>query len=407
VNDEEAALRATLDRLEEAGALLRARDPGTIAESLDRAWELIRDPERAPGRAAREHLPASTGLSLPMIAWTLAATFERAGARELEEAVRRMRERDGLVPVPARLAVLVLAGNVFTACVQPITFALLCRAPVIVKASSRDDVLPRIFHAALAEVDAELADACAIVSFPGGSAALEASIMARADVVSAYGSDATLAAIRARTGPSVSFVAHGHGLGVGYAGKLADEASARSLAKAFALDVAAYDQRGCLSPHAVWVERGPIDARAFAKMLSESLGKLAAELPRGRMPPEVAAAQLQWRGVAAARAEIFEGDGWCVSYEGRGALRVSPGWRNVAVLDAESPEAFADAVLPLGAHLKVIGAAGDRRRIATLLAPPLAPRICAPGEMQRPSLLSVADGLPPWSGFTRTIEVAG
>lgn len=406
MNDEEAALRAAIDRLEESGHALRERDPASIAEALARAWELIADPELAPGRAARELLPASTDLSLPMVAWAIATTFERAGARELEEAARCVQPREGTIAAPPRLAVLVLAGNVFTACVQPITFALLSRAPVLVKASSRDDVLPRLFHAALAEADPAIADACAVVSFAGGTPALEATMLSRADVVSAYGSDATLTAIRARIGASTTFVGHGSGLGAGYVSAIADEASAREIASAFALDVAAYDQRGCLSPHAIWVERGgAIEAPAFAELLSEALGERERELPRGALTPEAAAAQLQWRGVAAARGRLFEGDGWAVSYEATSALRISPGWRNVLVLDAADRAAFAEAVLPLGAHLKVIGATGDRLAIARALSAPLCPRICAPGMMQRPSLLSLADGLPPWHGLSRAIEL--
>ncbi len=86
----ERALRDMLERLEEAGAALRERDPADIAESIARAWGLIANPELAPGRAARSELPASTGLTLPMVAWALSSTFERAGSAELREAARRM-----------------------------------------------------------------------------------------------------------------------------------------------------------------------------------------------------------------------------------------------------------------------------------------------------------------------------
>src|SRR5690606_13111920 len=148
-----------------------------IAESIARAWGLIANPELAPGRAARSELPASTGLTLPMVAWALSSTFERAGSAELREAARRMLPPEGSIAAPARLSVLVLAGNVFPACVQPWSLALLARAPLLVKASSKDDLLPRLFHAALAEIDPILADACAVVTFPGGTPALEATIL--------------------------------------------------------------------------------------------------------------------------------------------------------------------------------------------------------------------------------------
>lgn len=405
----EEALRQQIDRLEAAGAALRAKRPEAIAASLAQAWGAIANPELALGRAAREQLPKSSGLTLPMVAWALAATFERAGAEELREAVRRMAPPAGAVAAPARLGVLLLAGNVFTACVQPWSLSLLARTPLLVKASSKDDTLPRLFHTALAEVDPELADACAVVTFPGGTPSLEATLLSRADVVSAYGSDRTLASIRARLSPTAHFVPHGHGLGVGFvpAAAASDDGALRAAANAFALDVAAYDQRGCMSPHVIWVEGG---GAGFARRLAEALAGLARELPRGALPADVGAAQIQWRGVAAARGTLHEGDGWAVSHEGGASFRVSPAWRNVMVLDAPDLAGFAAALAPLGVHLKTLGVFGDaatREAVARRLPPPLAPRVCAAGEMQRPSLLAFADGRPPWEGLQRWVELRG
>jgi hypothetical protein len=394
-----------MDRLEDAGPQLRRRSTASIADSVARAWALIADPERAPGRAARELLPESTGLSLPMVAWALSTTFERAGAPEIERAAHHFEAIERAAP--GRLSVLVLAGNVFTACVQPITMMLLARSPILIKASSRDDVLPRLFHGALAEVDPELADACAVITFPGGTSALESTLFARADIVSAYGSDATLAAIRARVPASSTFIPHGNGVGVGYAKveALADDESAMAAAAAFALDVSAYDQRGCLSPHAIYVERGG-DGRRFAEYLSNALGACATRFPRGRLDPETAGAQLQWRGVAATRGGLIERDGWAVSYEADASFRVSPGWRNVLVLDAANEAELAESLVFLGHHLKVVGVAGDRAPLAAALVAPLAPRIVPAGSMQTPSLLALADGRPPWEGLVRAIEIS-
>ncbi|MEC7522348.1 MAG: acyl-CoA reductase [Myxococcota bacterium] len=403
----EAELRDRVEAAISAGAQLRARPREEVASLVAAAWGLIADPERAPGRAARERLPETTGLSLPMIAWALRATFEQADEAAHLEAARRMTPAEGAALSPARLSALILAGNVFTACVQPCSMALLAGSPLIVKASSKDDVLPQLFVAALAEIDLELAEACEVVTFPGGTPSLESALMSRADVVSVYGSDATLTAVRQRLSPTATLVPHGHGLGVGLVprGALGDEAEAAAAATAFALDVAAYDQRGCMSPHVIWVERGgAIDARRWASMLATQLGRLAEDLPRGALPADVGAAQIQWRGVAAARGELHEGDGWAVSYEGRAALRISPGWRNVMVLDLEDARQVGAALGSLGVHLKTLGVAGDaalRRSVAASLPPGVAPRVAPAGRMQRPSLLSLADGRPPWEGLFR------
>lgn len=161
------ALRDALDELARGGEALRARSRSSIASSLANAWERIADPERALGRAARTRVPESSGLTLPMVAWGLSTTL--GDAREaLGSLAAQMEPPLGTLEAPPRLGALVLAGNVFTACVQPLSIALLARVPVLVKASSADDAMPRLFEEALEAVDPELAGACLVVSLPAG-----------------------------------------------------------------------------------------------------------------------------------------------------------------------------------------------------------------------------------------------
>lgn len=401
----EQALREALGELEAAGAALRARSRASVAEALVEAWGRIADPERALGRRARADLPSSSGLSLENVAWALAATFDDLEG-SVAESVRRMEPPPGAKESPHRLGALILAGNVFTACVQPLTFALLARVPILVKASSKDDVLPRIFADALAAVDPELAAACTVVSFRGGDASLEATLLSRASVVSAYGSDVTLASLRARLSASAAFVGHGHGLGVGLATASALASDADAVARAFALDVAAYDQRGCMSPHAIVVEAGEVSGADFARRLADALDAIEDELPRGALPSGVGASQIQWRGLCATRGELFERRASAVAHDPAGAIRPSPGYRNVLVVTVSSLEAFAARVDGLGAHLKTIGVAGDVASVARALPPSVVPRVCPAGQMQRPGLLALADGQLPWTGLQRFIDLA-
>ena len=401
MSDESAqlALHSALDELVEAGAALRDRERASIAASLAQAWALIADPERALGRAAREQIPESSGLTLPMVAWALSKTL-REIEPTLEELARRMAPPEGTVEAPPRMGSLVLAGNVFTACVQPLCIALLAKAPTFVKASSADDTLPRLFVDALAAVDPELAAAVLVLGVPRGHPTLEAAITSRADVASVFGSDATLTTLRARTSANTTFIGHGHGLGLGWVENGADLDEAAS---AFALDVAAYDQRGCMSPHTI-VTLDRVDATGFARKLARALGELATTLPRGPLPTGIGAAQMQWRGVAVARGELFEGDGWAVSLEENARPRLSPGWRNVMVTCVEDRAAFGEQAGAFGAHLKTVGVAGDAIALARALPPGVSPRVATAGTMQTPSLLAYADGLPPWDGWRRFVS---
>lgn len=405
----ERALREAIDRLEQSGPRLTKRSPADIARTLAAAWNRLADPERALGREARDTLPDSTGLSLQGVVWALNEAVCPLDEESLSAMVGHMQPPPGCIAAPARLCTMYLAGNVFTAPAAPITLALLARTPVLVKASSHDDLLPRLFGRALEAVDPILAESYQVVTFPGGDARLDATAVARADVVSAFGSDRTIQALRQQVSATTHFIAHGHGLGVGFVPgeALTSDARMRAAAEAFALDIAAYDQRGCMSPHSVVVE-GP--ANAFAQALSQALDEVAVRLPRGPLSAEAGAAQMQWRGVAVARGELFEGSAHAVAHEPEPlALRMSPGHRNVSVVPTPDAEPLIRRLATLGSHLKCVGVAGDdavRRALAERLPAGVAPRVCAAGHMQRPPLASMADGLPPWAGLQRFVQLA-
>ncbi|MFW6052084.1 MAG: acyl-CoA reductase, partial [Myxococcota bacterium] len=391
------------------GPALRALGPEHIARALAGAIARVTDPTSPVGAHARDELARSTGLSTPMVDWALGTNVAPATAERLLGLHAPPQAR--AEPVPARLCVAVLAGNVFTAALRAVAVPLLHAVPVVAKASSRDDAFPRLLRRALAEVDPEVAPGLSVLTFAGGREALEDALFAEADVVQVHGSDATVARIRARLPATTRLLAHGHGLGVGWvpAAALPDAATARRVARAVALDVAAFDQRGCLSPHAVFVQTGGAASGAdFAELLHAGLAELDRTLPRGALPTELGAAQVQWRGVAAARGRLLEGRHHAVSHEGEGPLRLSPGWRNVAVLDAPDVAAWMAQVRPLGVHLKAVGIAGDaahRAEVAAALPAPLAPRLCAVGEMQTPPIDGLADGDPPWLGMIRWAEL--
>jgi hypothetical protein len=392
------ALRERCGRLAATGSTLRALPRERIAEAIARACRSIAEP--GPDATSIELLARVTGLSVEMVRWAFA---HNVGTLTAAEALAAMPvAREGVSLVPSRLTIAVLAGNVFTASLAAIALPLLAKSPVLAKASSREDVFPRLFAAALREADPEIAASLEVVAFRGGDDRLKGALFSQADVVLVYGSDSTLADVRARLPATTSFVAHGHGLGAIFVPASVREVD--SIVDAVAMDVAAYDQRGCLSPHVILCERGS-DARGLASALAErGLAKLARTLPRGALPVEAGAAQLQWRAVGATRGEIFEGDGYAVTYEGSNAIRLSPGYRNVSIVDVESWSDLAARLAPFGAHLKALGVAGsadDRRRAREGLPPPLAPRVTPVGAMQTPRFSSHADGQPPWFGLVR------
>jgi acyl-CoA reductase-like NAD-dependent aldehyde dehydrogenase len=364
------------------------------ADQIAAAARLLLDDATGPGAALRSALLESCGLSGRVIEYGLRTTlalFERETMLALHHGRGRRRG--------ASMVVTILAGNVFSAAARPLLLPLLCGTPVLAKAASSDDVLPRFLQRALQAVDARLGDACAVTTFARGDRELESALLEGAEVLSVYGSDETVAELTTRLWEGTRLIARGHGLGAMFLSHTAmrSPAAARSVATRAALEIAAYDQRGCLSPHVAIVESGgEVDARSFSALLAEALDDVEHDLPRGPIDDFGASAQLQWRGVAAAIGELRMGDHWAVSYEAAEALRPSPGFRNVAVYEATDIADAATRLESFGPHLKALGVAGTaaRHQLSTL-----APYVCPIGTMQTPPLDAPLDGLHPLLGY--------
>lgn len=423
-----ASVRALATQVVAAGERLWRAGPERRAHWLADAFAMLRDPESTLGREARRRIPESSGLSEAMVDWALKSAlspltasalgaFDQS-ARAPHPGARRVR--------PGQLCVVVLAGNVFTAAARGVGLPLLFGWPVLAKASSHDPVFAELLEAALSASDPELGAAYRSVVFArdealaggtplGASEARSegdprlAALFEQADAVSAYGSDRTLNALRAQLGATVTFIPHGHGLGAAFiAGPaLADEESAQQAARALAFDTAAYDQRGCLSPLVAWVAQGEgVGLERFAELVHAAFDTLRTELPRGPLPLDVASAQVSWRGVGAIRGCLLEGDGFAVSCEASGPLRLSPGYRNLQLIGIEGAHALREKLAPLGVHLKCLGVSGhdDVDALIAQLPNRVAPRVCPLGSMQTPPLHALHDGVPAWEGLLRWAE---
>jgi len=371
-----------------------------VAQSIEQAILVLADRNSPLGHELRQELHKQSGLSNAMIEWGLSTTFSKADFDSLLNSTTSARYTDERrIAVPARLVVTVLAGNVFTAGFRAVALPLLVGSPVLAKVSTRDDVAPRFFKAALDRTNPVVGSCFRVVRFRGGDKKRRDALFSRAEVVSLYGGDDTVDAIRKAISPSTRLMVHGHGLGaiVIPASSISEEKKAVDIATGVALDVAAYDQLGCLSPHVICVERNSVlDGAGFARLLADrGMNPLAARLPRGRVPRSSLADQMQWRATARVRGRLFEEKTFAVSYEGREPLRPSPGFRNVGVYDYDGLDSLSDRLSIFATHLKALGVSGttsDRARVARALRPPLAPRISDVGAMQSPAFEALADG---------------
>jgi len=324
-------------------------------------------------------LPEAARLSREMVQAIVPLAAEALGEQAMTALVERELGTGAAERPPPdgpALVAHVLASNVAALALPAIALGCLAGAAVMVKSGRADPVSAEAFRRAIAAVDPDLAATVVTAYWPGGDLGCEDAAFARADVVVVTGSDATLAAVRGRLG---NLVAHGPRTSVA---AIARPTAAD--ADAVALDVALHDQRGCLSPSAVYVVG---DARAFARTLAAALARLAERLPPGASTVEERAAvasivrEAEWEPGM----DVLAGPWGSVIDDPAPAFRPGPGRRTVRVHPLPDPAMLA-ALLPAD-RVECVGVAGvDPRDMASPLRARGVSRICPVGRMQRPSL---------------------
>ncbi len=412
-------------RLAEARGALLARPLEDVVGAVGRVIERFRRADEEDGAKLVEALPAATGFTPE----TVAVGLELALSQWDLDAVQALVDlelgpslRAGRALRPHAQTSVVLAGSIPMPTLVAALTPLLVRSPVLVKTASRDRVTAHLVAECLRDVDAELGACLEVVDFDGDDApTLDAFLDAPCIVAS--GSDEALRDVAARAPKTSRLVGYGHRFSLavvdadGCTGDALDEAAAD-----LALDVALWDQSGCLSPICAHVVGGPDDAaERFAATLAEALEGLAAEMPRSAAPPEASARIRSERDEAAMRAaagravRVWSSDdtAWSVVLEDETPLRPAPLHRFVRVHPAPDLEAWAEAIEPHAPWLSTVGVAGhgdarDHPALGVLTALD-ATRVCPLGEMQAPPLDWPHDGEPVllplarWSGVSEVI----
>ena len=365
-------------------AQLARRSAADIIAALGAAGARFLDPADPLRAEALERLPEASGLSAAMCVAVLdgmAADWTEERLTELVTAeMGVVAALDGFVRAGSRtamavgpsLSVQIVAGGVPGVGVMALLRSLVVKGPTLLKPGRGDVVLPLLFARALAGIDPALADALAVVYWPGGSREHEDAALAHADVVTVYGSDETVREIRARTPITARLVPYHHRVSVGVVGREAlapsrVERTAAQVAEAVAL----FDQRGCVSPQVIYVEEGGACAPPeFTERLASALADLEARLPGGPLEVRQASRLQQARGTAellaatnGGRVRHGHGASWTVVLEAV-ALPLGPtGGRFVRVRSFADAAELPGMLAPLGPHLQTVGVAGMEDRL--------------------------------------------
>jgi hypothetical protein len=404
---------------------LEGRSTDAIIRVLDQLGRDWLSPDFPFRKAALEAGPAATGFSAEVLAAGLDAFFQPLTGDNLEALLRqelgRAQRLDDFAPdedeghgeraamaIGPRLLAHIAPGNIPAPALMEMALGLLARSAQFVKCGSGQSLVPRMFAHSVYEADRKLGACLEVASWKGGSESLESALFAEADCIVATGGDETLAAIRRKLPPSVRFIGHGAKVSFGYITRQALERHADALAGQASADVTAWDQRGCLSPHVIYVEAGTSGAgEAFADLLAGKLEALEKTHPRGALSVGDAAAIAARRAFYEVRAAhspetrmwaSHQTTAWTVILENDPRFQISCQNRFIFVKIVENLAQALQGAEPVRDAISTVGLAcapAQTHELARHLARWGAARICPLGRMQHPPLGWRHDGRPP------------
>lgn len=329
----------------------------------------LADPNDSLGMEARRDLLPTSGLSLPGVELALTQHLET------DPDLRSLHLLLATIGSAPRCHV-ILAANVCTAALRAIALAVATAPTAIVRPSRRAPALASL-------IIRELASDRAFRAADGTIAITDKVTPLAGDELHVYGSDASIAALRASVDQGVVLRGHGTGLGLAVVGATT---SLDTAAMNVARDVVPFDQRGCLSPRAVLVEGTAARAAAFANALHRALSDLGAWVPRGLLDAADLGAIVQYRTTIEAVGTYLFGAGHAVGLDPYPrALVLPPAARVVHVIPAQVSNAQA-LISPWEPYVTAVGTDDESPLSETVIA--LAPRArrARLGEMQRPPL---------------------
>jgi hypothetical protein len=425
-------LERTIRDLRAAGEELAQRPVDTIVDAIDAAAARLADPGDPLRREADRLLPPATGYSAAMASLVL----DRMVVDWRGDALRRMLQRE-LGDVAAldrfvdtgdarrsraygpRLAFHIFAGNVPGVAVTSLVRSLLAKGPALGKTAAGEPVLPVLFARALASVDDLLARALAVTYWPGGHHDAEHRVLSEADVIVVYGGEATVGSVRERSPAAARIVLHGPRFSAGMITAAAWDREGSALARAIAFAVATFDQHGCVSPHAVWLE-DPDGSRAgpFASALARAMAEAEQALPRGQLDPAEAAVIQQERGAAELRGhagggvQVIAGTGtsWTIVVQDDARFRPSCLNRFVHVHPVASLDPAVASLAEHGGMLQSVALAAPPDQVETLahrLASIGATRVTTFDRLPWPPSEWHHDGRGPLAELLRWVDLEG
>lgn len=270
---------------------------------------------------------------------------------------------------PSKL-VIWCASNVFTAPLEWTALFTALGTEVLLKASSR---IPHATEALAGAFESLGVSAHTLDHVP----ALD--LLGGADAMLAFGADETLSELEAQLPSSLLRSMHGHKISVA----VVSGRDPQRTAEALAWDMVLYDGRGCMSPVAIFCLG---ETEALADCLANALESTGVRIPPGPLEPWQGPQWRQRTGLARALGTCREGRRWAVCNTALSPLNSTlPRMAMLHEIDDLASLAFLRD-LPLSTCATDLADPVDLQALGFH-------RICEPGDMQRPPLGRLHDGV--------------
>jgi acyl-CoA reductase-like NAD-dependent aldehyde dehydrogenase len=394
-----------------------------IVRAIASAAERWSDGDFPPRVRILDRIAERTGYSLPVVEYALDRLFFSITERDLlaviETEIGGPQYLDGFAPrtgrpdawaAPAGATCIISSRTTIGVAIVPAVFALCAKCDVLVK--DREDALAAEFFQTLREELDEFAEAAQSALWASG--AQDAPDLETFDVVAAFGSDETLAAIAGNVRPGARFIGYGSRASAGYVAReaLRDNTAARSIAQGAARDLVLYESEGCLSLHALFVETGgAVSPDEFAALLAREVERASIEFPLGERDEATTARLAQYRNLSAFRAAAASGAVYA-NDDAHFAVVVDPPQneppqflpRTIGLVRVDDPSQALGYLREHRLPLEGFAVAGPREDVVQAAVEAGAVRLTRFGELQHPPLSGDHGGRPRIAEFVKWID---
>lgn len=381
---------------------MQRRSPfAEAAEAIADAAARWCDADFPPRVRAQQRIARRTGYTLPVVEFALDRLFGSIAPAGLLATIEAEIGERPCLPV-GRVAVISSRTTIGVAIV-PAVFALCAGCDVLVK--DREDALVSSFFETLAQEREFPATARQWNGVPDDAG------LAGFDAVVAFGGDDALRAIRAACAPSARFIAYGPKASLGYVTResLRDESRSARLARDAARDLVLYDGEGCLSLHALFVERGgSARVERFMELLAIAVAQASVEFPAGERSADVQARVAAARDLAIFRGGPVFSDADATFLITAGSHDRPPDFlpRAVAALAVDAPSEMLDYVRRHRLPIEACAIGAERADVTAAALQAGANRIAPFGSLQDPPIGTPHGGRPRIAEFVRFVETS-